>query len=245
MKLHLNLSNQDLAYRFNISLASVSRIFHRVLAVMAVKPAPLMHWPSRSALRESMLASFRTFFRRCAIIIDCKEVFIEQPSDLLARAQTWSSYKHHNTVKFLIGITPQGTVSFISDTWGGRASDKVITEGSGLLNKLDAGDIVIADRGFTIDEYCRLAMSEVKIPPFTRGKKQLDKVDVDWSRELSIVRIHVEGIIGAVKQKYTILQGTLPISLIGNFGDGNNTMDKLITVCCALYNTCPSVVPLD
>ena len=30
-------------------------------------------------------------------------------------------------------------------------------------------------------------MAEVKVPPFSRGKKQLEKVDVDWSRELSIV----------------------------------------------------------
>ena len=45
------------------------------------------------------------------------------------------------------------------------------------------GDIILADRGFTCDEYARMAMAEVKIPPFTTGRK---KVDVDWSRELVI-----------------------------------------------------------
>ncbi len=35
-------------------------------------------------------------------------------------------------------------------------------------------------------------MAEIKMPPFTKGKKQLEKKDVDWSHELSIVRIHVE-----------------------------------------------------
>ena len=74
--------------------------------------------------------------------------------------------------------------------------------------------MILADRSFTCDDYARMAMAEVKIPPFTKGKKQLEKVEVDWSRELSIVRIHVERVIGVLKQKYTILQGTLPIRLI-------------------------------
>ncbi len=35
-------------------------------------------------------------------------------------------------------------------------------------------------------------MAEIKIPPFIKGKKTIGKMDVDWSHELSIVRIHVE-----------------------------------------------------
>ena len=64
----------------------------------------------------------------------------------------------------------------------------------------------MADRGFICNDYAGMAMAEVKIPPFTRGKKQLEKVEVDWSRELSIIRIHIERVIGCLKQKYTILQ---------------------------------------
>lgn len=62
------------------------------------------------------------FGDKVAVVIDCFEVFIERPSNLLARACTWSSYKHHNTVKLLIGIVPQEVVSFISDAWGARVS---------------------------------------------------------------------------------------------------------------------------
>ena len=34
-----------------------------------------------------------------------------------------------------------------------------------------------------------------------------EKVEVDWRREISLVWIHVEPVIGVLKQKYTILQG--------------------------------------
>ena len=56
-------------------------------------------------------------------------------------------------------------------------------------------------------------VSHVNMGYTTRGKNQLEKVEVDWSRELSIVRIHVERVIGVLKQKFTILQSVLPIAL--------------------------------
>jgi hypothetical protein len=45
-----------------------------------------------------------------AVIIDCFEVFIECPS---ARATTWSTDKHHNTVKFVIVIAPRSYALYI------------------------------------------------------------------------------------------------------------------------------------
>ena len=48
------------------------------------------------------------FSKKVDVILGCFEVFIERPS---ARASTWSNYKHHNTAKVLIGISPQGVIS--------------------------------------------------------------------------------------------------------------------------------------
>ena len=89
--------------------------------------------------------------------------------NLLARAQTYSSYKHHNIVKYLIGITPQGTVSFILDGWGGHVSDKHLTENCGLLNHLIPGDTVLADRGFDIQDSVGICCARVAIPAFTKA----------------------------------------------------------------------------
>ena len=68
---------------------------------------------------------------------------------------------------------------------------------------------------------------------------------MDWSRELSVVRIHVEHIIGVLKQKYTMLQNVLPITIIADKDDQDATVDKLVRVCSALVNLCHSVVSQD
>ena len=120
MRIRLNLYEEDIGYRFGVHQSTVSRNFYKVLDVMDVKLSQLIKWPDRDTLRETLPTSFCRFFKKCCVIIDCTEVFVERPSDLMARAQTWSNYKHHNTIKFLLGITPQGTISYVSRTAGGR-----------------------------------------------------------------------------------------------------------------------------
>ena len=104
---------------------------------------------------------------------------------------------------------------------------------------------MIADRGFTCDEYARMALAKVKTPPFTKRKTQLEKVEVDWSRELCTVRIHVEYVIGVLKQKYTIPLGVLPLNVVADKDSDHACVDKLVKVCCALVNLCPTVDPPD
>ena len=66
-------------------------------------------------------------------------------------------------MKFLIVRIPQGTISYLSSCVGGRISDKEIVEHSNLIDHLLPGDVVIADREFTCDEYAHMLLTEVKI----------------------------------------------------------------------------------
>ena len=106
MKLRLNVPHQDLAYRFGVSQSTVSRTFAHWLFIMGVRLSPLIRWPQREELWRTMPQCFKfSFGTKTTVIIDCFEVFCVKPTNLLAIAQTFSSYKHHLTVKVLIGIT--------------------------------------------------------------------------------------------------------------------------------------------
>ncbi len=81
-------------------------------------------------------------------------------------------------MKVLIGITPQGVISYLSQCWGGRTSDKHITENCGFLDKILPGDLILADRGFDIKDVVGLQGAEAKIPAFTKGKSQLSPLEL-------------------------------------------------------------------
>ena len=82
-------------------------------------------------------------------------------------------YKSHNTAKGLIGIAPNGFGSFISNLYGGHISDKKITEMCGIIDLLEPGDMVMADKGFNIQHILAAKNVKLNMPPFLRGKAQL------------------------------------------------------------------------
>ena len=246
MRLRLGLSGQDIGYRFGIHRSTVSRIFSDVIDVLFKRLKHLIIWPERDILRKTLPMDFRKHCPNCTVIIDCFEIYIDRPSSLLARAQTYSSYKHHNTAKYLIGITPHGIVSFISNGWGGRVSDKHLTEHCALLDKILPGDTILADRGFDIKDSVGLYCATVTTPAFTKGKKQLSGIEVEQTRRIANVRIHVERVIGNVRKKYSLLNMCQPIDFVSRKPNEDiTTLDKIVTVACSLNNLCNSVVPTD
>ena len=102
------------------------------------------------------------------------------------------------------------------------------------------------DRGFTVHEEVWFHQVELNIPAFTKGKNQLDPLDVEKTRKIANVRIHVKRVIGILRQKYTILQGTLPTDFLTcNKENQVPLIDRIVSVCSALVNLCPPIVPFD
>ena len=60
--------------------------------------------------------------------------------------------------------------------------------------------MVMADRGFTIEEELAARGATLKIPAFTKNKKQKSAKAVNNYDKISNVLIHVEGVIGRTKK---------------------------------------------
>ena len=227
-KLRMNYLFKDIASHLNVSVSTIQRSFHSTLDVMYARPQFLVKWPTQENLRKSMPQCFsRDFGQRVAVIMDCFELFSETPSSALNKVYTYSNYKHHQTIKYLIGIAPQGVVTFISQGWGGRTSDKHLTEESGVLNNLLPGDIV------KVEESVRFYQAELAIPSFKRGKSQLHPIDIEKTRRIASVHIHVERVIGLIMRKYRIFEGVIPLEFIKlKSGDNVPTIEKIVMVCC-------------
>jgi hypothetical protein len=55
-------------------------------------------------------------FEDVRVILDCTENFVQSPSKLDAQKQVYSNYKHHNTFKFLVGVSPQMGIACVQNS---------------------------------------------------------------------------------------------------------------------------------
>ena len=210
----------------------------------------LIRWQDRKNIFRTIPPMFKSKFPRLTSIIDCFEIFIDAPKKLKARAQVWSNYKKHCTVKVFVSCSPLCSVNFLSTVWGGMASDVQIVRESGFISHQYhcPGDQILADRGFTLhDDFAVQCGAILLTPAFTKGKKQLSAEELETSRTISSVRIHIERIIGSLKNLYTILKGPLPIRMVQGIkseahGSPFASIDKIIQVCGSLINLGESIV---
>ena len=234
VRLRVNIPEKILADNYKISVAEVSRIFVTWLDLIYSRLIQLPIWASKNTTQETMPESFHQKYPSTRVIIDCTEIFIQKPSCFRAQSDTFSSYKSHNTAKGLIGIAPNGAVTFVSELYGGHCTDKAIVEDCGILQLLSEGDSVMADRGFEIQDLLARKKVYLNIPPFMRCKDQLSPEEEDETREIASVRIHVERAIERVKN-YNILTQVIPNSM-------SEDLNKIWKVCSLLSNLKGSLV---
>jgi hypothetical protein len=139
IKLKRASANEDLAERFKLSNKHVSSIFITWVNLMAASFRKFHTWLSRKKIKKLIPGVFKPIYSDVRVIVDCTELEIERPSDFEIQSTTYSTYKSRNTVKGLIGLSPTGVTTFVSNLMEGSVSDNDITFQSGLVSKLENG----------------------------------------------------------------------------------------------------------
>lgn len=238
MKLRQGKEDFELSLLFKISIATVSRVITTWINFMFFQLKELQIWPSKEIVQDHMPQNFYEKFPSTRVILDATECPIQKPSNVNNQATTWSTYKHRNTVKAMIGCTPRGAISYISDAFGGSTSDRQIIERSDLLkpdkHMFEPGDSIMADRGIMVQDLFASQDVYVNTPTMLKGRSQLDPEEIVRDRRVASKRIHIERVIGLAK-KFKILKRELCQSKVP-------LASRILFVCFAITNFRNSIV---
>ena len=191
MKVKQNYTNLHLAQLFNCSVATIANIistFIHVLHAILFKDI-MTSIPSRDKNKLSAPASFDQY-GSCRIVIDCTDIEVAAPGLMSQQNATYSSYRGMNSFKVLVGVAPNAVITYVSKLYPGSISDKAIVQESGLLNHLTPGDMILADKGFLIQDIVPRGVS-VNIPPFLNNGTFTES-EAKATKAIARCRIHVE-----------------------------------------------------
>lgn len=236
MRLRQNFDLEELAFKFQIDIQSVSTLFSLWIDFMYDRLGVSV-WPHRDIITKNMPEDYKAEFPTSFAILDCTEIKIEKPCSALVESQTYSNCESTNTLKSLIVCDPRGSIMFASTLYTGSTSDREIFRQckikdllKGLLQcgYLKRGDGLMEDKGFLNDKDVKELGLKLNIPPFAKSSLQMPVSGVEKTKKIAKYRVHVERAIAKVKH-FKILSGRIPNSMLVN-------INEIWFVVCMLSN---------
>ena len=208
----LGPGEKDLTDRFKITLSLTSNIIRSWLRGTADTLGKSVFVPHQEVLNDTEPPQFNPT-NNLHSIIDATELFIQTPKGHKNQCLTWSNYKHHNTMKILVAVTPNSSIIFVSKAYSGSISDKALTNRCNYLDRIDLCCQLMADKGFNIADDCASRYIELIIPPGKHGQSQMLPKAVKKTNSITKMRSLVEQVIRQLKI-FKILANEVPISVI-------------------------------
>jgi len=206
-KLRKAATDIELGCHFEVCRTTAGNIVSFFIKFAADQWGKLEIFPSRDLVDYYMPEGFKKTYPSTRVIVDGTEIPIDKPKNPIAQQATFSTYKNCNTLKVLVGGSPSGLISYVSEAYGGSTSDRQIVERSNLLDICERNDSVMADRGFNVQDIFAPKGVAVNIPAFLKGN-HLRGVTIMNDRKLASKRVHIERLIGLTKG-YKILRTKL------------------------------------
>jgi len=152
------------------------------------------------------------------MLLDATEERADTASMKTMHAALFSAYKHHSTLKWLVGSDVVGTVwsDSISDAFPGAISDNMQTVVTKILDVIPFGWAVEVDKGFLIDAECALK-GVICIRPMKKldGQTQQSKADVALTQKVGKTRIPIEQVNGQMQQSTSYFDRSVRLHQIG------------------------------
>lgn len=234
LRIRLDLKTDNLAFRFGISSSHASNTVLTMILFLSQELEPLIYWPT---VEQTLAYNSKHFWGRLANIegiIDCTEQKISNPSFSKAQYQTYSTYKSSNTLRKLVICTKSGSLSYISPSFGGSASDPFITEQCHIAETFSPRMIALVDTGFNVQDLFISWQVKVVFPLFTGKQAQFSKEQVFKSKDIAKAGIHIEWAIGRMRE-FNLLKNELPLSLL-------DLADDIWIIAIAMSNLQPPLL---
>ena len=98
----------------------------------------------------------------------------------------------------------------------------------GILKHVRPGDVILADRGFTVQTLLNPLQANVKIPSFLKGGSSLSAAEELSTRKKAKARIHVERFNERMKQ-FRLVGRKIPLTIAP-------LATQMVMVACGLVN---------
>lgn len=217
MKLRQNYTNLHLGQLFHCSVWTVHNVvltFIHVLYKLLSEDIKKVV-PCRQKSEQSMPESF-FLFANCKMVIGSAEVGIQKRESCSHDA---------NTFKVLIGVAPNGVITFMSQLYPSSLNDTELVQKSGVLDVFVQGDLILADKDFLIQDLLPNGVS-LNIP----NGEPCTATDLNFARNFA--RTHVGRAIDRLKD-FRMLD-CIPLKF-------KKHADKIVNLCGALVN-CQEII---
>lgn len=236
VKMRTGESNKMLGALFGISERTFGRHFTRAKLTMH----PNMVTAHLTATREKMVDHRTVISDRLlnvpensgVVAFDASYRFVQKSDNYRAQRQLHCLYKTRNCYKPMVGVAPDGYILFCLGPYQAKKNDASILRQSfdeEELELLQAGDVLVTDRGFRdVLPFLRELGFQVKIPSGTAATR-LCTLEANRNRLVTKVRWIIEQVFGRIKKRFKYLDYVCHNSTLGfDF--------PLFQIACSLLN---------
>ncbi|KAM7297558.1 uncharacterized protein ISCGN_022709 [Ixodes scapularis] len=133
---------------------------------------------ARSSLITTDNSKPHLFFFVLKNLVSATSSWIPNPSSSSVQATMPECFKaHYPKCRYIIDCT---------EAYGGRSSDTYITIDSGFLERIEPGDVVLADKGFPgINAPVESKHGVMVFPPFSKGQLQFTSAEMEMTYQVA------------------------------------------------------------